>query len=106
MHHNHTHWQVAQSSRTSQNLPKSMAAPTHRQKESTGIQHCIKAIACEVVKTRSVHLRNFGGGGQVIALKSATALILSVSGHSEKNRAKIKIVRFKLYPRNYENPKK
>jgi len=25
---NHTYWQVAQTSRTSQNLPKSMAAPT------------------------------------------------------------------------------
>ena len=72
----HTHWQVAQSSRTNQNLPKSMAAPTHSQKESTGIQHCIKAIAGEVVKSRSVHLMNFSGGGQVIALKSATALIL------------------------------
>ncbi len=72
----HTHWQVAQSSRTSQNLPKSMAAPTHGRKESTGIQHCIKAIAGEVVNSRSVHLINFCGGGQVIALKSATALIL------------------------------
>jgi hypothetical protein len=72
----HTHWQVPQSLPTSQNLPKSMAAPTHGRKESTGIQHCIKAIAGEVVKLRSVHLINFGGGGQVIALKSATALIL------------------------------
>ena len=45
-------------------------------KESTGIQHCIKAIAGEVVKSRFAHLINFGGGGQVIALKSATALIL------------------------------
>lgn len=33
----HTHWQVAQSSLTSQNLPKSMAAQTHGQK-STGIK--------------------------------------------------------------------
>ena len=72
----HTHWQVAPSSRTSQNLPKSMAAPTHGRKESTGIQHCIRAIAVEVLKSRSVHLINFCGGGQVIALKSATALIL------------------------------
>jgi hypothetical protein len=72
----HTHWQVAQSSHTSQNLPKSMAAPTHGRKESTGIQHCIKAIAGEVVKSRSVHLINFCSGGQVITLKSATALIL------------------------------
>lgn len=72
----HTHWQVAQSSRASLNLPKSMAAQTHGRKESTGIQHCIKAIAGELVKSRSVHLINFGGGGKVIALKSATALIL------------------------------
>jgi hypothetical protein len=40
------------------------------------VQHCIRAIAGEVVKYRSLHLINFGGGGQVIALKSATALIL------------------------------
>lgn len=38
-------------------------------------QHCIRAIADEVVKSRSQHLINFCGGGQVIALKSATALI-------------------------------
>ena len=38
-------------------------------------QHCIKAIAGEVVKSRSLHLINFCGGGQVIDLKSATALI-------------------------------
>lgn len=72
----HTLWQVAQSSRTSQNLPKSMVAPTHGRKESTGIQHCIRAIAGEVVKSKSVYLISFGGGGQVIVLKSATALIL------------------------------
>ena len=72
----HTHWQVAQSSLTSQNLPKSMAAPMYGLKESTGIQHCIRAIAGEVAKSKSVHLISFGGGGQVIALKSATALIL------------------------------
>jgi len=72
----HTHWQVAQNSRTSQNLPKSMAVPTRGQRKSTGIQHCIKAIAGEVVKSRSVHLINFIGGGLVIVLKSATAFIL------------------------------
>lgn len=43
--------------------------------KNTSCQHCIKAIAGEVVKSRSVHLINFGGGGQIIALKSATALI-------------------------------
>ncbi len=42
----------------------------------TGHTHCIKAIAGEVVKSRSVHLIKYSGGGQVIALKSATALIL------------------------------
>src|SRR5690606_24117455 len=47
-----------------------------RPKKSTTAQHCIRAIAGAVVKSRSVHLINFGGGGQVIALKSATALIL------------------------------
>ena len=45
-------------------------------KAATKTQHCIRAIAGEVVNSRSVHLINFGGGGQVIALKSATALIL------------------------------
>ena len=72
----HTHWQVAQSLPASLNLPKSIAAPTLTEKESTGIQHCIRAIAGEVIKSRSVHLINFCSGGRVIALKSATALIL------------------------------
>ena len=45
-------------------------------KKTTKAQQCIRAIAGEVVNSRSVHLINFGGGGQVIALKSATALIL------------------------------
>ena len=72
----HTHWQVAQKRPASQNLPKSMAAQPHGRKESTGIQHCIKAIAGDVVKSRSVHLINFCGGGKVITLKSDTALIL------------------------------
>lgn len=73
----HAHCQVAQkANRTRQNLPKSMAAPTHGRRKSTGIQHCIRAIAGEVVKSRSVHFLNFSGSGQVIVLKSATALIL------------------------------
>lgn len=72
----HTHWQVAQSLSASQNLPKSMAAPTHGRRKSTGIQHCIIAIAGEVVNRRSVHLINICGGGKVITLKFATALIL------------------------------
>jgi hypothetical protein len=71
----HTHWQVTQSSHKSQNLPESMAAPTLGRRKSTGIQHCIKAIEGEVVKSKSVFLINFDSGGQVIALKSATALI-------------------------------
>jgi phosphoserine aminotransferase len=73
----HKHCQAAQTSRTSQSLSISVSEPTHRQKkESTIAQQCIRAIAGEVVKSRSVHLINFCGGGQVIALKSATALIL------------------------------
>ena len=72
----HTHCQAAQSQCSIQSLSKSVSAPKHGRKESTGIQHCIRAIAGAVVKSRYVHLINFGGGGQVIALKSATALIL------------------------------
>jgi hypothetical protein len=41
-----------------------------------GHTHCIKAIAGKVVKSSSVHLINFCGGGQLIAFKSATVLIL------------------------------
>jgi poly(3-hydroxyalkanoate) synthetase len=84
----HTHWQAAKASRTSQSLSKSMAVQTHRQRKSTGIQHCIRAIAGEVVKSRSVHLINFCGGGQVIALKSATALILDRYRQAWKNALK------------------
>ena len=74
----HTHCQASQTSRTSQSLSKSVSFPTHTddRKESTIAQHCIRAIAGEVVNRRSVHLINFCGGGQLIALKSATALIL------------------------------
>jgi hypothetical protein len=71
----HTHWQVTQSSGKSQNLPKSTAAPTIGRRKSTGIQHCTKAIKGEVVKSKSVFSINFGSGGQIIALKSVTALI-------------------------------
>ena len=77
MLNSHTHCQAAQSQRTSQSLSKSVSEPTHGQKrKSTIAQHCIRAIAGEVVKSKSVQLINFCGGGQVIALKSATALIL------------------------------
>lgn len=72
----HTHCQAAQASRTSQSLSISVSEPTHGRKRSTIAQHCIRAIAGEVAKSKSVHLINFCGGGQVIAPKSATALIL------------------------------
>lgn len=73
----HTHCQAAQSQHTSQSLSKSVSVPTHEQKEkSTIAQHCIRAIAGEVIKSRSVHLINFCGDGQVTVLKSATTLIL------------------------------
>jgi len=76
MLNSHTHCQAAQASRTSQSLSISVSEPTHGRKRSTIAQQCIRAIVGEVVNRRSVHLMNFCGGGQVIALKSATALIL------------------------------
>jgi len=86
-HQSHTHCQAAQANRTSQSLSKSVSEPTHGQKrKSTIAQHCIRAIAGEVVKSKSMHLINFGGGGQVIALKSATALILDRWGAFENNK--------------------
>jgi hypothetical protein len=73
----HTYCQAAQAKRNSQSLPISVSELTHGSKrKSTIAQHCIRAIAGEGVKSRSLHLINFGGGGQIIALKSATALIL------------------------------
>tara|TARA_R100000458_G_C8237991_1_gene217792 strand:- start:53 stop:409 length:357 start_codon:yes stop_codon:yes gene_type:complete len=91
----------------SQNLPKSMVAQTHGRKESTGIQHCIKAIAGEVVKLSSVHLINFGGGGQVIALKSATALILDRCTQFEKINLHInRTISFRVLSRKTKNGKR
>ncbi len=40
----HTHWQVAQTSRTCQNLPKSMAAPTLTEKKMKKHGHTTLAI--------------------------------------------------------------
>ena len=75
--YSHTHCQAAQANGTIQSLPISVSEPTHEQKrKSTIAQHCIRAIAGEVVKSKSVHLIKFCCGSQVIALKSATALIL------------------------------
>ena len=54
----------------------SLPTLTDDRKKSTTALHCIRSIAGEVVKSKSVLLINFGGGGQVIALKSAPALIL------------------------------
>ncbi len=82
----HTHCQAAQTSRTSQSLSISVSEPTHGRKESTIAQHYIRAIAGEVVNCRSVHLINICGGGKVIALKSATALILGRCAQAEKRR--------------------
>jgi hypothetical protein len=78
----HTHCQAAQPNRINQSLSISVSFPTRTndRKESTIAQHCIKAIASVVVKPRSIHLINLYGGGQVIALKSATALILDRYG--------------------------
>ena len=40
----HTHWQVAQSSLTSQNLPKSMAAPTLKENKMKKHGHTTSPI--------------------------------------------------------------
>jgi len=73
----HTHWQAAQANAQTKACQRVwLPQRTDDRQESTIAQHCIRAIAGEVVKSRSVHLINFCGGGQVIALKSATALIL------------------------------
>lgn len=80
MANSHTHCQAAQANRTSHSLSISVSDPTQGQKrKSTAPQHCIRAIAGEVVKSRSVHSTDFCGDGQVIVLKSATALILNVN---------------------------
>ena len=74
--HSHTHCQAAQAHAQTKAWQRVCLSQRSDEKESTGIQHYIKAIAGEVVKSRSVHLINFCGGGKVIALISATALIL------------------------------
>jgi len=43
-HSIHTHWQVVQSLPASQNLPKSLAAPTHRRKGKIKHEHAISCI--------------------------------------------------------------
>lgn len=82
----HTHCQAAQSPSAIQSLSISVSEPTHGQKKkSTTAQHCIKAIAGELVNSSSVHLINFCGGGQGVTLKSATALILNVGSKLKMN---------------------
>ena len=72
----YTYRQATLASSTSQSLPISVSKPMHGQKRiNTITQHCIR-VAGGVVNRRSVHLMNFCGGGQLISLKSATALIL------------------------------
>lgn len=73
----HTHFQVAQNSHIIQSLSTNVFEPTHEQKrKSTIAQNYIRALVGAVIKSKSVHLINFGSVGQVIALNSATALIL------------------------------
>jgi hypothetical protein len=81
--------------------------PTHTddRKESTIAQHCIKAIAGEVVKSRTVHLINFSGGGQVIALKSATALILDRCASCKNPPHKQAHLVLPMHKSNVENQK-
>lgn len=72
----HTHCQATQAYTITKAWQRVCLPNRKDEKETTKAQHCIKAIAGEVVKSKSVHLINFCGGGQVIALRSATALIL------------------------------
>ena len=72
--HIHTHWQVAQSNRTSQNLPKSMAVPTLTEKKKHGhTTLCISnsgssaILKRKIIYQRSVLPDSLGG------VKSATA---------------------------------
>lgn len=59
----HTHWQVAQSPPAIQNLPKSMAAPTHDQTEKIKHGHTTLAIrnAGESVNMKAVTLNKHIG---------------------------------------------
>ena len=72
----HTHCQVAPADTQTKTWQRVCLSYRTVGKETTKAQHCIKAIAGEVVNRRSVHLINFYGGGRVIASKTATALIL------------------------------
>jgi hypothetical protein len=82
--HSHTHCQAAQANATTQawqrvclsnRTTKTTDKPTD-EKEHRSDNSVYLTIAGVVVKSRSVHLIIFGGCGQVIALKPATALIL------------------------------
>lgn len=74
--HSHTHCQVAQADTQAKTWQRvCLSNRTDEKRKSTIAQHCIKAIAGDVVKSRSVHIINFCGSGKVRASKSATALI-------------------------------
>ncbi len=59
---NHRHWQVAQSSRTSQNLPKSMAAPTLTEKKMKKHGHTTLCISnsgfSAIMKRKTINQRS------------------------------------------------
>ncbi|MGC9331243.1 MAG: hypothetical protein ACP5DZ_05115, partial [Bacteroidales bacterium] len=73
----HTHCQATPANTKTKAWQRVCLSNRTDEKETTKAQHCIKAIAGEVAKSRSLHLINLCGGRQVIALKSATALILA-----------------------------
>jgi len=52
------------------------------------LQHCIRTTAGVMLKLKFVHLINFCVGGQVIASKSATALILDRCKQCSKRKLK------------------
>ena len=58
----HTHWHVAQSSRTSQNLPKSMAAPALTEKKMKKHGHTTLCISnsgfSAILKHKNINQRS------------------------------------------------
>lgn len=70
----HTHWQVAQSSRTSQNLPKSMAVPTLTEKKKHGhTTLCISNSGCSAILKRKIINQRSVLSASLVGVKSGTA---------------------------------
>lgn len=68
----HTHWQVAQYSCTSQNLPKSMVAPTLTEKKKKKHGHTTMAIrnAGDIADMKVITLNKLSGKRTVKCLET------------------------------------